>query len=308
MINTVLQGAGDTRTPLFIQIIVNIVNIIGNYLFIFGVGIFPALGVMGAALGSVLSRFVGMTLGLLVLFSGRYALTLRLQSFLTLQIPQMGQILQIGIPAALQGLSRNISTIILLGMVARTPFSTAAISAFSIGAKVGQYSLMPGLAVGASATTLVGMNLGAKNTSRAEESGWMASRLGVLVMGLFALLSFIFAPHIITFFVQDEAVMHIGTLFIRIIALAEPFHAIGIVLSKSLQGAGDTKTPFYITVFCWIIIRIPLAYFLAFVMGFYSTGIWWAMNLTVILQGVMVALRFRAGHWKGIELVEKTSG
>lgn len=306
MINTVIQGAGDTRTPLLIQIVANIVNIVANYLFIFGVGIFPNLGVMGAAVGSVLSRFTGMSIGLYVLFSGRYALTIRLRYFSSLMTQQLKRILQIGFPAALQGLSRNISTIVLLGMVARTPGSTAAVSAFSIGMKISQYSLMPGLAVGAAATTLVGMNLGARNASRAEESGWVATGIGALVMGLFAFLAFLFAPQIVTFFVRDEAVLTIGTQFIRIIALAEPFHAVGIVLSKGLQGAGDTKPPFYITVFCWIAVRIPLAYFLAFVMGYDSMGVWWAISLTVILQGILVALRFREGQWKSIKVVEGT--
>ena len=307
MVKAILHGAGDTKTPLIIQVLVNIVNIVGNYLLIFGVAFFPTLGVMGAAVASALSRLVGMVLGLIVLLNDRYGLALSLKAFFRFRLLEMKQILKIGTPAALQGLARNISTIILVGMIARTASQPAAVSAFSIGTKITQYSLMPGLAVGTAATTLVGMSLGASDVSRAEESGWAATRIGVIIMTIFALVSFIFAPQIVRFFVQDESVIEIGTWFIRIIALAEPFHAIGIVLAKGLQGAGDTRPPFYITVISWLVVRTPLAYFLAFVLDLQSTGIWLAISLSVVLQGILMVIKFKEGSWKQIKVVTSSS-
>jgi len=307
MCKAIFHGAGDTKTPLYINIIVNIVNLIGNFLLIYGIWIFPELGVRGAAVASVLSRFVGTFLGIMALNSGRYALRLRLKSIFRFSIPEMKEMLRIGTPTAFQGVSRNISTLILISMITRTAAGGFAAAAFPVGMKVNQFAIMPGLAIGQAATTLVGMNLGAEKTKRAEESGWMAAKVGIVVMTTIAAINFIFAPHIMSFFADEPEVIAIGTNFIRVIAIAEPFHAIGVILSKGMQGAGYTMMPFYLTVFSWVIVRVPLAYILAFNMGMESTGVWISMNLTFILQAVLVATTFNRGTWKETKLRAFTS-
>ncbi|OWZ84928.1 MATE family efflux transporter [Natranaerobius trueperi] len=302
MCKAIFQGAGDTKTPLYINTIVNIVNLLGNFLLIYGVWIFPELGVRGAAIASVISRFVGTSLGVMALNSNRYAIKLTFKSVFRLSIPEMKEMLRIGTPTAFQGVSRNISTLLLVSMITRTAAGGFAAAAFPIGMKVNQFAIMPGLAIGQATTTLVGMNLGASNPDRAEKSGWTASKVGSIVMATIAGISFIFAPQIMSFFTQEPEVITIGATFIRVVALAEPFHAVGLILSKSMQGAGYTLMPFYLTVFSWLIVRVPLAYILAFLVGLESNGIWISINLTFILQAILVAITFKRGNWKKTKL------
>lgn len=298
MARSIFQGAGDTKTPLYIDIIMNLVNVLFNYLLIYGVWIFPEMGVAGAAMGSAIARFVGSVLGWGALLSGKFALRLTFRELFGFDLAGMHRILTIGIPAALQGLARNISNILIVAMLARTTAEMAAISAFTVGSNINQYALMPGLAVGTAAAALTGINLGAGDSRRAEQSGWAAAGVGAGIMGFFGIISFVFAPWLLGFFSNDPAMIAVGVVFVRFIAISEPFHALGIILSRSMQGAGYTFWPFVITTFSWVVVRVPLAWFLAFQVGLQSTGIWIALMSTYVLSGVLAVILYRKGEWK----------
>lgn len=302
MARSIFQGAGDTKTPLYIDIVMNLANVLFNYLFIYGVWIFPELGVAGAALGSAIARFIGCVLGWGALLSGRFALHLTWKDLFGFDTAGMKRILGIGIPAAFQGLARNISNIVIVAMLARTTAEMVAISAFTVGMNINQYALMPGLAVGTAAAALTGINIGAGNPHRAEQSGWVAAGIGAGIMGFFGLVSFIFAPWLLAFFSDDPGVIAVGVVFVRVISISEPFHALGIILSRSMQGAGYTFWPFVITTFSWVVIRVPLAWLLAFSVNWQSTGIWIALSATYILSGVLAVSLYRRGTWKGQKL------
>lgn len=304
MAKSILQGAGDTKTPLLIDIVMNIVNVGGNFIFIFGMLGFPAYGVAGAAMGTALSRFVGVLLGWGALLSGKFDVSVSLKDMFTPIWKASKQIIQIGIPAGLQGLSRNASTFILFAILARTIDSASAVPAFVIGTNLNQYALMPGLAIGTAAATLTGMNLGANQHERAEASGRATAILGAIVMFLISVLFVIFARPFINFFLDapNESVVDVGRRFLLIVAVSEPFHAIAIVFSRTMQGAGYTKKPFQITLFTWLIIRAGLSYILALLLGWGSTGVWVSISLTSIVSGILVYLLFKRGHWKNVEI------
>ncbi|ACB85908.1 MATE family efflux transporter [Natranaerobius thermophilus] len=308
MCKAIFHGLGDTRTPLYINIAVNGINLIGNFFLIYGLWFFPELGVIGAAVASAFSRLVGTVLGIVVLNKGHYAIRIRLSHVLKFSFEEIKEILRIGMPTAFQGMSRNISTLLLVSMITRTAAGGFAAAAFPVGMKVNQFAIMPGIAIGQATTTMVGMNLGNENPKRAEQCGWTASRVGSILMSAIALINFIFAPQIMSFFAEESEVIEIGTAFIRIIAVAEPFHALGVILSKGMQGAGYTLVPFYLTVISWLGIRVPLAYLLAFPLNLQSTGVWISMNATFILQAVLVATAFKRGTWKEAKLKAYSTG
>ncbi|MTI94048.1 MAG: MATE family efflux transporter [Firmicutes bacterium] len=298
MAKAVFQGGGDTRTPLLIDIIMNIANVLFNWLFIYGVWIFPEMGVAGAAMGTAISRFIGASLGWGALLSGRFAIKVSLPHLLSFDTKGMGEILRIGIPSAFQGAARNISNVLLVAILARTAVDMAAVSAFTVGMNLNQYALMPGLAVGTAAAALSGINLGANDPKRAEASGWSAAGVGAGIMSFFGLIIFIFAPWLLAFFNDDPDMIRVGVVFVRIIALSEPFHALGIVLSRTMQGAGYTYRPFQVTVFSWLFVRTPLAWLLATQTGLEATGVWIAISVTTVLFGLLTLVVFRRGAWK----------
>lgn len=304
MARSIFQGSGDTKTPLYIDIMMNIINVIGNYIFIFGMFGFPAYGVAGAAMGTALSRIISVLVAWGLLLSGKFDVKVRLTHMVKPVWDASKQIMNIGIPAGLQGLSRNATTFVLFAILARTMDAEFAVPAFVIGSNLNQYALMPGLAIGTAAATLSGMNLGAKQFDRAEASGRATAILGAAVMFGISLLFVIFSGSFINFFLNDanQSVVRIGTLFLIIIGISEPFHAASIILSRTMQGAGYTKKPLQITFVSWVVIRIFLAFLLGILLGFNSTGVWLAISTTNIISGIWSYVVFKRGKWKNVKI------
>ena len=126
-------------------------------------------------------------------------------------------------------------------------------------------------------------------------------------MMFFALIFVVFAEPLIQFFLDDynPEVLRIGKNFLYIIALSEPFHAATIILSRTMQGAGYTKKPFYVTLISWLFIRVSLAVILAFSFNLQSTGVWLAINLSTVISAMMAYYLFKLGKWKHVELHPK---
>jgi len=302
IINSILQGAGDSRTPLKILLLINILNVVLNYLLIFGVGFFPRLEVRGAAWGTIISRFVGAAVGMWVLLSGRFVARTDILRRFRIDPALMSKIIGIGLPAGLQGLVGSGSGIILLRFVSDTIHGTYAIAALTIGLQIEAISYMPGMAFGTGAMTLVGQNLGARKPDRARRNGLTATWIATIIMSCVGLLLYIFAEQIINFFTESAHVIAIGGDYLRIMAYSQPFLALVMVFSGGLRGAGDTKTPLIYTIIHSWLVRIPSIYVLGFVLNLQTTGIWWAMTLSTVTQGLATWWKFRQGDWQKIKL------
>jgi putative MATE family efflux protein len=308
MFNAVLQGAGDMKTPLMIMVLINIIHVFFNYVFIYGVGPFPEMGVTGAALGTMTSRFVGTAIGLGVLFSGRFAVKLSRTTSFRPDWKLMWRVLRIGIPVASQNVVRTMANLGFLWVVTNSAVNALAreanVAAYSVGIQSEAFSFMPALALAIVATTLVGQAQGAGESAEAERRGWLIGIIGVTAMSLVGVVLFIFAPQIIAAFntARDELVAQAGVAYLRINAVAEPFLALSIVMRGGLDGAGDTRPPLYYTIFSQWIIRLPLSYGLVMLWGFGISGAWYAMAFSTMIQGVLTANRFRSNKWKLIKV------
>ncbi len=147
------------------------------------------------------------------------------------------------------------------------------------------------------AAALVGQNLGAKKPERAEKSAWRTVFIVVLITGFISIMFISFPKYISAFFISDEKVIKIGINYLRIMALSQIFMAIEIVLEGAFSGAGNTFPPMMVSV-PGSILRIPLAYLLAIKLNLGVSGIWWAITLTSIAKGVVLAFWFKLGKWK----------
>lgn len=302
VINSILQGAGDTRTPLKILLIINILNIVLNYLLIFGIGFFPRLEIIGAAWGTIISRVVGATIGMWVLLSGRFAVRTDILSRFRIELSLLGKIMSIGLPAGIQGLVRSGSSIIMMRFIANTIHGTYAVAAITIGLQIEALSFMPGIALSTGAMTLVGQNLGAGKPNRAKRNGQMTAWIATIIMSCVGVIFYIFSDQIMRVFTESREVIAIGGDYLRIMAYSQPFLAMVMVFSGGLRGAGDTKTPLIYTVIHNWLVRLPMAYILAFVLNWQTTGIWWAMTISTVTQGLATWRKFQQGHWQKIKL------
>jgi putative MATE family efflux protein len=303
-----LQGAGDTRTPLVIMVVINVIHVFFNYVFIYGAGPFPQMGVTGAALGTMTSRFVGTAIGLGVLFSCRFAVKLPRGTSFRPDWDLIWRMLRIGMPVAGQNIVRTMGNLGFLWVVTNSAVAAfqreANIAAYSVGIQSEAFSFMPAMALSIVATTLVGQAQGARDSGEAERRGWWTGLLGVVVMSAMGVVLFVFAPQIIAAFneARDPLVTQAGVSYLRINALVEPFMALAQVMMGALNGAGDTRPPLYYTILSQWIIRLPLSYALVMMTGMGISGAWYAMALATVVQGVLTANRFRTNQWKLISV------
>jgi len=230
-----------------------------------------------------------------VLITGKSHIHIRLKK-IKIEFGLMWRILRIGGPNSLQMSFRSIMGIVLMSIVAG--FGTSAVAAYGIGLRLLMMVLMPTFALANATSTLIGQNLGALRPGRAFKIAWIATGMDIVIMGLAGLMFFIFAPYLISIFNSQPEVVQIGTVFMRITSCFYVFIAMGVILSRSLNGAGDTISPMFITLVCLWGVQVPLALFLTRLDNVGVTGVWMAIAISNFLQGTITAVWFSLGRWK----------
>lgn len=296
----IFQGLGDMRTPLVIMLLVNGVTILGDVVLIPGWGPIPALGVAGAALAALGARVLGVALAAAWLI--RTGLWRETTAGWAPDLDWFRRILRIGNPAALQSLLRGFGATSYTSILAHTPQGTAAVAAYFVGLRAEGLGYLPGVAYGRAATTLVGQSLGAGRPDRAERSGWLCTWQALGIMLVMSVAFYVLAPTVSRWFSSDAAVVALATSYLRVNAIGEPFLAFAIVLGGALQGAGDTRMQAAVSVAMMWLLRLPATYWLCLTLGYGAVAAWWTMAGTTIVQGLLIALWWRGGRWKSIQV------
>ncbi len=300
ILSSVFRGLGDTVTPLRVMIGVNIIHLGGDYLLIFGHFGFPKMGLMGGATALISSQVVGALLYFWFLQrSALHGFATRLKR---LDFDWAKRILNIGLPAAGQNVSRVLSMMVFTGVLARSPQATAAVAALTIGLTSESIAFMPGFAFSMAAGTLTGQNLGAGKPERAERAAWASLQQGLVIMIVMGAVFFVFARPFAHIFTHDPHVVPLTVAYLRIAALSEPFLALGMILTGALNGAGETKAPAWAGVATMWGVRLPLAWLLIYGLHFGATGAWWAMTTSTALNGIVALILFKGGRWKQAEV------
>ncbi len=302
-VSSLMQGAGDTVTPLFLSGGINLLNILFNYLFIFGPGPLPELGVTGAALGTVSARLLGVAAGLAVLYSGKNVVRFFPGGYRP-NPAMFWDILKIGVPSGLQGVVRNSAQLLVIRIVTSTAAGTFGAAALAIGLQIESLAFMPGLAINVAATSLVGQSLGAWQVDQAKARGNAAILLGVLVMTLIGVPLLLFAPALVRLFdpSAQETVVAAGSSYLRVNGLALPILAVAMVVNGALRGAGDTRPGLVGNILGRWLTVVPLAYLLAHGLNFGVTGVWWSLAAGTTVSALYVLRRWRSGEWLGVAL------
>jgi putative MATE family efflux protein len=305
-----LRGEGDTRTPLWVMVAVNIVNVTVAWTFTRGLFGLPNLGIAGTALGAMTGQTAGGLLVLALLMRGRGHPLGRgpgggrgLRLGWRLPRPDMGRIrriLNIGLPAGAEQLLLQVALVNLAVVIAH--FGTAAYAAHQVGLRISALSFLPGWGFGVAATTLVGQELGARNPARARRATYAAFGMALLVMTSLALVLFALADPIVRIFTEDREVIAAGRLVIRMAAATQPLMAASFVFSGALRGAGDTRATMVITVGTVWALRLAAAYLLGVVLGLGLLGAWLGMWVDFAGRALLFWLRFRTGRWERVRV------
>ncbi len=299
--SSLFRASGDIRHPLFTMFIVSVVNILGEFVLVFGWFSFPPLGYAGIGIATAVAVTLGMGINL-ILFSGTRWRSIYKGSW-ALSLETMKKIIDISWPAAMLQIAWNAGTIILFNFLGRLgEASITAMAAISNGLRIEALIFLPAFALNMSAAVLTGQNLGAGNPDRAERVVWRISAAGVAILSALAIAVFLQAEAFAALVAKDPAVLAETASYLRINMIAQPFIALNLSISGGLQGAGDTRGTMWVIIIAMWLIRLPIAYGLAFPLGFGATGVWWAMVISMVIQSVFMAGRFHSGKWKYLKL------
>ena len=311
MYGTCLRAAGDTRTPLYVNTIVNIINIILNFLLIYpsrSMQLFSAeftmpgagLGVAGAALASAIA-FVAGGIGMTLMVFRHPLLSPR-----GLSLKPDGEILRpclkVALPCALQRFGTSFGYVAFASMI--NGLGTTAIAAHSIANTAESAFYIPGYGMQTAAATLAGNCYGARDKMRMRRLSRMLILLEIILMTLSGATLFAGAEVLMGVFTRDADVIALGARVLRMVALSEPIYGVAVILEGLFQGVGDTKSTFVFNIIGMWGVRILGTFIMLRFFGGGLTAAWGCMIAHNILLGAMLTTRYLRGRWNPLNREE----
>jgi len=294
-LNGVIRGAGHPEYTLRINLVSTIVSALLLPLFIMGWGPIPRMGVGGAALAVVLSSFAGVIAQFVTLLRGSAGVTLHRQD-IWFDRHMMGRILRIAIPSAAQRFSPNLASALLIRLV--SSFGSEVLAAYSLASRITDFLQFAAFGLGTATGTMVGQNLGARRTDRAERSAFLSTyAAGASSLTLLAVLNVLGKP-VLGWFTQDPILAGYGAIIWRFAMLWCTALAWSHVMGFALTGAGDAVSPMAINIASLWLIQLPLSWALSRVLGMGHRGIWLGLGIGYLVSAIVMTVRFRRGHWK----------
>lgn len=297
---TALRASGDTKTPMRVGVMMNVINVALNYLLIYpthrvwGVTVPGAgLGVEGAAIASAVSYAaggIGITLAL-----WRHPVISPRGQKLRPDWEILKPCLKVALPSTLQRFGTSFGYVAFAAMI--NALGTVPLAAHSIANTVESAFYVPGYGMQTAAATLTGNALGAKDKGRMRDLSQMLLILEVGMMAVSGTLLFLFAPGMMRLFTADAAVIALGATVLRMVAVSEPFYGVAIILEGMLQGVGDTVTPFFFNILGMWGVRILGTFLCTRVFHFGLIGAWSCMIAHNLLLFLLLTLHFRRGKW-----------
>lgn len=299
-----LRGSGDTRTPLLVLTVTNVVNMLVSPACVYGWGPLPVCGVTGIVLGTLVAQLSGMVLmcGLLVSRVTRIHLPL---SAIWWDGPIAWRIMRIGAPAALDGLLKFSGHYLFLMVIARLGtghMQQAIFAAHIVGVRVEALSYLPAEAWGIASSSLAGRLLGATSPDVALRTGHLAVRQFLWYPVILTIMFFSFAPVIFGAMHRDPAVAAAGIPAFRLMALYQIPNAFLIIYVYTLVGAGDTRFPMWCSLGSSLGVRVPVAYLCGVVLDGGLVGAWIGMGADNLIRALLISWRYSSGHWTKLKV------
>ncbi|MBI3603529.1 MAG: MATE family efflux transporter [Nitrospirae bacterium] len=296
ILSGILHGTGDTRTPMYCMIGVNILHVLLAYPLIYGRWDFPNLGVSGAAVAVGIAESAGVVF-----------LLIRCRPLLTWPRRLRGDLLRagwgIGAPVFGERMAQQIGVLVYSKLVLL--YGTAAYAAHQVGLAIEAFSFLPGYGFAIAAATMVGQSIGAGKYTRAKLENWEANRLAAIVMAAMGVIFFFFPYALLRAFTDDSTVIELGTLYLKIVALLQIPLAVTMVLAGSLRGAGDTRYIMVATLVGMWGLRLPIAGIGALWLHLDLIFIWGAMAADWLVRMSLLLWRYRSERWRAIQVIAR---
>jgi len=293
--NGILRGCGDTKTPMYITMFMNVINIVLGYILIYGLGIIPSLGIMGASLAIAIARIIGTLIIGFVLFRGSKVIKIKKIFPFKFNFKIQKSIFNIGIPASVEQVIFNAGKLIVQIFI--VTMGTSSIAANSIAMSISQIINVPGTALCLAATTLVGQHIGRDDVKGAKETLIYLVKFATFSLVSIGIIFIFIGRFVSSLYTNVPEVIDLSAMLLRWNSVALLAWPISFVLSAGLKGAGDTRyTMFTAFIGMWIF-RIAIGYFLGIILNIGVLGIWIGMFIDWIVRGIMYLIRLHGTKW-----------
>lgn len=296
----ILRAAGDTKTPMWITGVMNVYNILADWVLIFGIGPFPELGISGAALATGTAYVLGATLLVFRLFRRHARFRLQGNDLGRIRPEYLRTIIRIAVPNLGEQMVMQSAYFSFMWIV--TSLGTTALTAHFMTIRVEMVSFMPVFGLSMAVATVVGQSLGAERPEIAELAVKKAARIGLIAMSALGLVFVAIPGLLVGIYSPSPEVYDLAVLCVRIAALELPTSALLMIYTGAMRGAGDTVSPMLISVFGAIFLRIGMMYVLVIELGWGLPGVWYGTALDWGIRLVIAYFLFRRGRWKRIAI------
>lgn len=296
----ILRGAGDTRTPMKINVAGNVIVLLLGFPLIYGWAWFPAWGITGAAAATLVSQTVSFLWVMAVMFSGKFTLRISAANVLHFHRDIISRIVRIGFPTSLEQVIMRLGMLTFIKIAAS--LGTVALASTQIAFTIFGMTFMPGMAFSIAASTLVGQALGAQKPELAERYGWQVRKLGMWVAGGLGIGFVLFAPFIMMLFTTDAGIIAKGAVALRIMGFIQISQATQFILGGALRAAGDTRFPLYSTLIGVWGFRVLLSLLFVYGLRLDVAGLWLAAAADQIMRSLFIYFRFKKGGWKTVKV------
>ena len=284
VLTSVFNGAGNSKIPFLINLTGLVINMVLDPILIRGFGSIGAMGVLGAAIATVVSQIIVTIIFVVVMAAGKDPF-FKINIFKKLDGPRIKYILILGYPVAVQNGLFSIIAMIIARMI--SVYGPEAIAAQKLGSQIESITWMTAGGFSTAISAFVGQNYGAKKYDRILKGYFSGLRL-MSFIGVFAtVLLFVFSEQLFRIFLSDPVTVSIGATYLRIIAVSQWFSTLEISNQGAFNGLGKTLYPSLVGVI-FNLARIPLAYFLSINLNWGLEGVWWAIGISSIFKGLVL--------------------
>ena len=301
-VTALLRGIGDTKNPFYCNTMANVINVVFNYLLIFGHFGFPRMEVAGASLATVIGQTSAFLVAIWLILDKKRYLHLDIKTKFRFDAVIVRNVVRIGVPSMIEQLIMRLGIIIYNRTV--TNLGDIAYATHQICSNIQTMSFMVGQAFANAATTLVGQSLGRRRYDAAMQYARHTEVVGVIVSVFLGFGLIFFGKNVVWLYNQTPEIVSLGGQLLIMVGVIQPLQALQFILTGALRGAGDTKFTAFSMLITVLILRSGLAILLVTYLKMGLVGAWYAMVADQVVRDLMIILYFRSGRWSRIRLKE----
>ena len=293
-----LRSANKAIYPMMVTVVVNMLNIIGNYTLIFGEFGFPEMGVEGAAISTAFSRGVSMVILFIILFR-KHIRKFPLAYFRPFPFKELKNLLKVGLPSAGEQLSYSSSQVVITYFINALGMEALAARTYSVN--IIMFSFLFSIAIAQGGAICIGHLIGEKRPHAAFLLGKYVMKKSVLITVCLSLITALMGPFIFGWLTTNEQIIRMGVTILAIDVILEIGRPINIFATNALRAAGDVNYPFYLGLVVMWSVAVGCGYLFGVHWGWGLAGMWVAFLLDENIRGIVFVRR-----WYGMKWVKKS--